>query len=264
MPWQVDRVDSVDSVDSVDKLRGDWIGQRRVNLDRGVRGALAVAGERSLGKCDTLPRGEAHLDPWRQLMKPEYWLAMILAAWMPMVGCGGDEADADEGDDEGDEGEDTSEKDDEEEEEMALVSFCNPLVYNNEDVVMQAIIGEGDDELVLEAITGTCSNQLGDPCEEIEPGEEIPVVVVDEFENEQLSTTIDIEAGKEYVLSTNFDQENNVVVLDHGYLSDNLECENMECHRFMVNKRTCASDDPCGWGGNQECEVFCSESGDCS
>ncbi len=189
-------------------------------------------------------------------MKPGNWLAMIAAAWLPMVGCGGDEADIDDGDNEGDEGEDTVDNDYGEEEEMALISFCNPLAYNNEAAVMQVVIGDGDDALVLEASTGTCSNRLGDPCVEIDPGEDIHVTVVDENGAEHFETQINIEPDAVYVLKTNMDSESNII-LDHGTLSENFSCKNVECNTRSVNDRTCAPDDPCDWAENQQCEDYC-------
>lgn len=135
-------------------------------------------------------------------------------------------------------------------------SFCNPLTLGSDPVVMTLLLGTGAAQVSLSAITGTCSNHLGEACVEIPTGTAVPLTVQTDGGQTVYTGELDIAPGGDYVFFTSVDSTASVILMS-GLLTEALDCANMECIRSAYNERTCDVTDPCGWAGNGICDDYC-------
>jgi hypothetical protein len=138
----------------------------------------------------------------------------------------------------------------------ATASFCNPLSYGDDATTLRLVIGTGDAAVTLTAVTGTCSNRLGDACATIPAGAPVPFVLYGQNGDVLFTTEFAIMDGSVNIYYAVVDAQNNIQ-LDTGTLHESLACADMECIYPSYNDRTCAADDPCGWSGDSICNEDC-------
>ena len=115
-----------------------------------------------------------------------------------------------------------------------------------------------DDVSFLVADSATCSNGIGEPCETIAAGTDVPIYVLNADDVALYFGTVDIEPDSSQVFEASLDSDDNVVV-DQFSVADPTGCEMRECESGYINAATCDPSDPCAWSGNSICDDLCLE-----
>jgi hypothetical protein len=138
----------------------------------------------------------------------------------------------------------------------AVAAFCHQLVSEGEDVTLNLSVTSRDGEVVLSAVTGSCSSPGAEECLEIPSGRDIDFTLIDDDGVTLLSGTADVIPGTEYAFVAEVDEAYNIF-LNGGELPEEYQCSEMECVLAYLTESTCAPDDPCGWANDGYCDDAC-------
>ncbi len=136
----------------------------------------------------------------------------------------------------------------------AYANFCHSLIIENAEITLVLAIGEGNDQVTLEASTETCSTPLNDTCTPVPPGSDVPYEL--RLDGAVILTgTADLHANEEYLFSGELDGEEDIGVSVSPVTGD-IPCSRMECGLVYYTSNTCAVDDPCEWVGDGFCDEY--------
>ena len=134
---------------------------------------------------------------------------------------------------------------------IAMVRLCNVL-----DVSAELIVGTGDDEISLTANPGTCSDNIGDACQEVSAGVAVPTALYIDGEligDEPFPFENDIA----YLFSTEpIDDSGDPTV--YFITLDADACSDVQCTEYWYyTNEACVASDPCDWIENDICDEPC-------
>lgn len=92
--------------------------------------------------------------------------------------------------------------------ELALLKFCNNVGLEGEDgdVEFTLVVGTGDNQVTLEALTGTCAPAVGAACSTLEAGDSVPFEILDHEGDPYFAGSFDAAAGEQLVFFAEFDE----------------------------------------------------------